>query len=99
MESTRSSEEKLAAVANQALIDAVKLGSVEKLVNLLKKGNIDIEFVDKDKCTSLHWAAFSGKSSVVHILLKAGANPNLINSVHPLGLLFRCAHPLFEGRG
>lgn len=82
MESTKSSEIKAspAAVANQELFDVVKLGNVDKLLKLLEREDIDIEFVDKDKCTALHWAAFSGKSSVLHILLKAGANPNLNNS-------------------
>ncbi|PZP50348.1 MAG: hypothetical protein DI598_05765 [Pseudopedobacter saltans] len=50
--------------------------SALKLINL----KVDLNKLDSDGHTALHWAVFRGDVNFVKILLEAGANPNVISA-------------------
>ena len=58
-------------------IAAASEGDVEEIKELLEFGNMDLNHGDYDKRTALHLAASNGRSEVVKILCKAGADVNL----------------------
>ena len=67
-----------------------QLASVECLLALCKKQSADIiNITDKEGRTALHWAVFVGCHPIINILLKAGANCNILteNGRLPLHLV------------
>ena len=57
------------------LLDAVKAGNTEQVVDLISKG-ADVKLAGAQKATPLHYAAQQGNADIVGALLKAGADPN-----------------------
>ncbi|NOT13439.1 MAG: ankyrin repeat domain-containing protein [Methylococcaceae bacterium] len=55
------------------LIEAVENGEIDRIKSLLNEG-VDIEQKDDYGWTALNWAAGKGNTSIVEILLSAGAN-------------------------
>jgi uncharacterized protein len=73
--------------AGNRLIDAVRSGSVEAVTALLKQ-KTDVNAVEADGTTALHWAAHRDNLQLTRLLLRAGANVNAVNryGVSPLRL-------------
>ena len=57
------------------LMEAVSDGDEEKVNSLLSSG-IDIEEMDSERTTALHYAIYAGNIAIAEKLLEAGANPN-----------------------
>jgi ankyrin repeat protein len=49
------------------------------MVQLLITFKVDLNKVDKDGCTALHYACIRGYDTIVTMLINAGANPNIAN--------------------
>src|SRR5262245_38860685 len=77
----------LSAAEDLRLIEAVKSGSLTTVRALLKQ-KIDINAVQGDGATALHWAAYRDDVETADLLIRAGANVNKANdiSVTPLML-------------
>jgi ankyrin repeat protein len=58
-------------------IQAASEGDKEEVNALLEFGNIDLDQGDYDSRTALHLAAGEGRSEIVELLCKAGANVNV----------------------
>jgi ankyrin repeat protein len=56
-----------------SMIDAARLGDSEAIRTLLKQG-ADVNAVEGDGTTALHWAARAGNLELVQMLVSAGAN-------------------------
>ena len=65
------------------LTQAVKEKDLETIELLIKKG-VDVNSKDKSGKTPLYWAAEYGRTNVVKLLLKAGADVNATVSDGPL---------------
>ena len=63
----------------EQLRTAARNGKVEKVRELLNRGDIDIEHEDDVQSTPLSWAAANGHLEIVTILLQAGAEKNTTN--------------------
>lgn len=59
-----------------ALMSAVKENDLAKVTELLKNKNINLAETDENGFAPLAWAAREGYSSIVDLLIKAGANVN-----------------------
>ena len=66
------------SVAN-SLIDAVKTGNLELVVNSIKNG-ADVNATDSDGYTALMSAAFGGHPEVAKLLINNGADVNATDS-------------------
>lgn len=62
---------------SSCFITAASEGDMEEVKALLEYGNIDLNKGDYDKRTALHTAAAEGRSEIVRLLCKAGANVNV----------------------
>ena len=67
------------AAAGAPVIDAVKSGNVEAVrAALLKRA--DVNLAEADGMTALHWAARNNDLVSARLLLRAGANPDALDS-------------------
>lgn len=65
---------------NKNFYAVAKSGDIEKVLSLLAQGfDPNYTFEENDNETPLHAAASSGHLVVVHLLIQAGANPNVLN--------------------
>ena len=63
---------------NKQLLEAVKIGDIERTENLIKHG-ADVNAKDNIGWTALHWVASKGNLEIVAALVKAGAEVNVTN--------------------
>ena len=52
-------------------------GSLEKLKEFVDKGNVDINFVDSEGRSAIHYACDRGSFDIVQYLISKGVNVNL----------------------
>ena len=62
------------------LIEAVKIGD-HTLVNTLIARGIDVNSMEGDGATALHWATFRNNQKITRALLSAGADMNIANAL------------------
>lgn len=85
----------LAAVPVQAggrdapLVEAIKKGDVEAVQALLQK-RTDVNAVEQDGTTPLHWAAEADDPTIVQLLIRAGANVKAANRYGATPLMAAC---------
>jgi len=67
-----------------ALILACKVGRLDIVRYLVKLGGVNAK--DKSGCTPLHHACWEGHASIAHVLLAAGADPQVknVNGLRPI---------------
>jgi uncharacterized protein len=77
----------LTAATPASLIDAVKAGDAEAVRSLLRQ-RANVNAVEADGMTALHWAARSNDMDTLQLLLRSGANAKAANryGVTPLSL-------------
>ncbi|XP_013383937.1 acyl-CoA-binding domain-containing protein 6 [Lingula anatina] len=78
--------ESTAKMSEVDLFQAAKKGNVQKLTNLLRDGTFDVNTTgenpqDAPGRTPLHWAAERGATQCVKLLLKHGADPNILSKM------------------
>jgi ankyrin repeat protein len=66
------------AVAETDVADAAMRGEVAAVLNLISSG-ADVNGMQADGATALHWAAYHGDPALVKALLDAGADPSAAN--------------------
>jgi uncharacterized protein len=66
-----------AAGPSSPLIDAVKASDAKALRVLVR--TTDVNRVEADGTSALHWAAYRGDAAIVDLLLRAGAKPSIAN--------------------
>ncbi|KAG7380593.1 hypothetical protein PHYPSEUDO_006987 [Phytophthora pseudosyringae] len=54
-------------------------GKADFVQALLEKRLVDVNFVDIDGCTALYYAAANGHATVMQVLLRFGADPNIVS--------------------
>jgi palmitoyltransferase ZDHHC13/17 len=65
----------------QSLINAVQLGNSQLVVESINAG-ISANTKDIEDCSLLHWAAINNRIEVLDVLLKNGANVNIIGGLN-----------------
>ena len=68
------------AAADLRLVDAVKSGDLAAVRALLKQG-INVNVVQGDGATALHWAAYRDDGESADLLIRAGAKVNAANDI------------------
>lgn len=58
------------------IIDSIKSNDIDAVQSLLARGNINVNHKGKEERTPLHYAALFCDSSMITVLIKAGADPN-----------------------
>ena len=66
------------AVAQSAVADAAMRSETETVLDLINSG-ADVNGMQSDGATALHWAAYHGNIALVAALLEAGADPSAAN--------------------
>jgi ankyrin repeat protein len=66
------------AWAQTNVADAAMLGNTAEVLELIKHG-ADVNVMQADGATALHWAAYHGDAALVKALLDAGADPSVAN--------------------
>ncbi len=79
----------LAAVGDPPLIEAVKGRNVEAVRSLLKQ-RADVNARQGDGATALHWAVHRNDDTVLDLLLRAGAKPDLADDTGATPLYLAC---------
>jgi ankyrin repeat protein len=76
-----------AAATSLPLVDAVRAGRIENVRALLKQ-HVDVNALQPDGTTALHWAARANATELARLLIGAGAKANAANryGVTPLSL-------------
>ncbi|KAJ8668904.1 hypothetical protein QAD02_000163 [Eretmocerus hayati] len=69
------------------LVLAVKNGRMKRVRQVIKHREVDVDELDSDRNSSLHLAVLRRNSKMVHLLLSAGATPNLVNKMGDTPLL------------
>ena len=85
----------LSSVVSQKLIEAVRNGDGKGARAMLAQG-ADVNSVQPDGATALHWAAYHDDSDTAAILLKSGAEPNVANDFGATPLWLACANGSLE---
>jgi ankyrin repeat protein len=78
----------LKRIGSHALQIACQHGHLDIVEWLLKSGDVDVH---SDYDSALQWAARRGDSELVHILLRNGADPTVLNGV-PLRIALNMGH-------
>jgi ankyrin repeat protein len=79
-----------AADADLRLLDAVKRQDRAAVAALLKE-RIDVNALQPDGTTALHWAAYRDDAATVETLLRAGAKPNAVTDTGVTPLWLACS--------
>lgn len=79
----------LAAAPDLRLIEAVKISNAEAVRTLLKE-RVDVNARQGDGATALHWAVHRNDDSMVDLLLRAGAKPDLADDTGATPLYLAC---------
>ncbi|HEU4688566.1 MAG TPA: ankyrin repeat domain-containing protein [Vicinamibacterales bacterium] len=79
----------LAAAGDSPLIEAVKGRNVEAVRSLLKQ-KVDVNARQGDGATALHWAVHRSDDTIVDLLLRAGAKPDLADDTGATPLYLAC---------
>ena len=64
----------------QALHTAVAQGELAQVQKILEKGKIDINTVDEEGKSALHWAVITDHKEIAALLLRHGANTELLDN-------------------
>jgi ankyrin repeat protein len=81
----------LAGADEPRLIETVKSGNVDAVRALLKE-RVDVNARQGDGATALHWAVHRNDGSVVDLLLRAGATPDLADDTGATALYLACVN-------
>jgi ankyrin repeat protein len=81
----------LAGADEPQLIETVKSGNVDAVRALLKE-RVDVNARQGDGATALHWAVHRNDGSVVDLLLRAGATPDLADDTGATPLYLACVN-------
>jgi ankyrin repeat protein len=81
----------LAGADEPQLIETVKSGNVDAVRALLKE-RVDVNARQGDGATALHWAVHRNDGSVVDLLLRAGATPDLADDTGATALYLACVN-------
>jgi ankyrin repeat protein len=81
----------LAGADEPRLIETVKSGNVDAVRALLKE-RVDVNARQGDGATALHWAVHRNDGSVVDLLLRAGATPDLADDTGATPLYLACVN-------
>ena len=81
----------LAAAGEGTLIEAVKNRSLDAVRALLKQG-ADVNAVQGDGSTALHWASHLDDLTAADLLIRAGANVNAANDIGVTPLYLACTN-------
>jgi ankyrin repeat protein len=81
----------LAGAGEPRLIETVKSGNVDAVRALLKE-RVDVNARQGDGATALHWAVHRNDGSVVDLLLRAGATPDLADDTGATPLYLACVN-------
>lgn len=74
-------DEEIIAESDKTLVDYIKGGNVTDVKTYLNTAGISsINHIDKEGLAPIHWAADSGFSDVLEVLINAGADVNLQDS-------------------
>ena len=65
-------------LAQSDVADAAMSGNVEAVQRLIQSG-ANVNVMQADGATAIHWAAYHGNADMVELLLAAGANPEATN--------------------
>jgi len=65
-------------VAQSEVADAAMRNDMEAL-NLLLESGSEVNAIQSDGATALHWAAYNGNTDLTELLLEAGADPSIKN--------------------
>eukprot|EP01114_Cavostelium_apophysatum_P023836 TRINITY_DN910_c0_g1_i1.p1 TRINITY_DN910_c0_g1~~TRINITY_DN910_c0_g1_i1.p1 ORF type:complete len:947 (-),score=287.15 TRINITY_DN910_c0_g1_i1:24-2864(-) len=68
--------------APSSLVDAIKAKQqnvVEEIITKKEQNGVNISYTDEEGKTALHWAGSLGQTETIRALLKAGANPELVD--------------------
>ena len=77
------------AASNSPLLTSVKSGDVAAVRSLLAS-HVDVNAVDADGSTALHWAAQADNLQLIDLLLAAGAKPSVATRYNITPLYFAC---------
>ena len=87
------------AAEETTLVEAVKQGNRSAVATLLGQPGLDVNALEPDGTTALHWAAHRGDLDTVHRLIDAGANVHVANryGIAPIWLAAQDGHvPVVE---
>lgn len=59
------------------IIAAVQTGDIDVLVDVVRRNLIDVNAMDKDGCSLLHWAAINNRYEICEYLIENGAKVNI----------------------
>src|ERR1700722_13062276 len=80
-----------AAGSSRSLVEAVKTQNKQAVGDLLR-GHADVNGVEPDGATALHWAAHWDDSETARKLIDAGAQVNVRNELGITPLLLACSN-------
>jgi ankyrin repeat protein len=81
----------LSLAAEGTLIDAVKNGNLDEVRALLKQ-RVDVNAIEGDGSTALHWASHLDNLPGADLLIRAGANVNAANDIGVTPLYLACTN-------
>ena len=80
LESETFAREEKERVGEMNFWDAVRLGQVERLAELINQGTAYPSQKDSKQISALHWAAMAGRTEVIEFLVEKGADLNAVDS-------------------
>ena len=81
----------IAANSNSELVEAAKKGNGDSVYSLLTK-DVDVNAVQLDGTTALHWAVHRNDLKMAKLLIEAGANVNVSNDYGVTPFLLACTN-------